>query len=265
MSKSISSAKHTTPEITELHRLHRDLDQITSLMERQQQRRVSLLAMAAHDLRTPLAIIQGYAQLLATEPAVAANQDVAEYLANIVVHADALGIMLENLFTLDQLARHELRLSLTRADLTELVAQAIAQTEGLARVKGIALELQRPEGAGPWVSADTAQIGRVLYNLIGHTIKYARPDSRLAVVVDRDGAYGRMQLCDPQRVLSAEILAQLFDPIDTNHNGIASLRGMDMGLVLARQVAEAHDGAAEADCKLGQGVTLCLRLPLSES
>ncbi len=220
--------------------------------------------MAAHDLRTPLAIIQGYAQLLANEPLISANPDTAEYLATIVVHSEALGIMLENLFTLDQLDRNDLRLVPAQADLTELVAQAIAQTEGLARVKSIGIELHCQEEK-LWVNADVTLIGRVLYNLLGHTIKYARPDTRLVASVDREGNYGRMQLADPHRALSAEQQAHLFDPLDTNHSGIASLRGMDMGLVLARQVAKAHGGTADATCQPERGVTLCLRLPLVES
>lgn len=263
MSNPISSETNATSPEKELQQLRQELADIDAQSERQQQRKASLLAMAAHDLRTPLAIIQGYAQLLASEPALAANKDVTDFLDNIIVHADALGIMLENLFSLDQLDRHALHLLPSRVELIELVAQAIAQTEGLARVKGITFDLQREERAALWVNADAAQIERVLYNMLGHTIKYGRPHAALLINICQGDGFARLELRDPHRFLAPEIVAQLFDPIETPHTSISSLRGMDMGLVLARQVVKAHGGIADANCEPGRGVTLCLRLPLA--
>lgn len=263
MNKQISSENKTTPEITELRRLRRELDEITGQMERQQLRRAGLIAITCHDLRTPLAVIQGYAQLLAADPTLSAHADVADYLNNILVHADALGILIENLFTLDQLERHDLRLTRERIDLIELAAQALAQAEALARVKDVTLTLDHKEIAGLWVSADAAHIGRVLYNLLSHAIKYARPAAALRLAAGQADGFAWLELRDTQRTLTPELMARLFEPAENSHIGPAALRGMDMGLVLARQVAEAHGGSAAAAGEPGGGVTLTLRLPLA--
>lgn len=246
----------------ELQRLHRELAQAQELLERQRRRKSSLLAMAAHDLRTPLAIIQGYSQLLAAEPA-SQLDTTSEYIDNIVTHADSLGKMIENLITLDQLERGETHPAPTRNDLNELVENAIAQVEGLTKLKELVVHYQ-PAPVPVWVAADVEQTDRALYNLLSHAIKYARPGSELRVEVDRPGQFGRVALRDPQRRLGPDITERLFDLVEVNGNGPTSLRGMDVGLVLARRVADAHGGAVEATSKPDCGTTLSLSLPLSD-
>lgn len=216
--------------------------------------------MAAHDLRTPLAIIQGYSQLLAADLSPAADTATLEYLTNIVAHSESLGNMIENLVALDQVERGELRISAERRDLKELVDNAIAQIEGLALVKSLAVYYHTPPDSVQ-VSADEDQIARILYNLLSHAIKYAHPSGELHVEIDRDGDFGRVSLSDPRRFLSDNILARLFDLVEIGRNGAASLGGMDMGLVLARYVAEAHDGLLRASCEPERGVVFVLSLP----
>lgn len=261
MSRPDEPDGHTPAQQSELQRLRLELDRSLELLERQQRRKASLLAMAAHDLRTPLAIIQGYAQLLAAEPA-ARLATTSEYIDNIIAHADSLGKMIENLITLDQLERGETRLTFARNDLNELVGDAIAQVEGLTKLKELSVHYQ-PSPLPIWVDADAEQTGRALYNLLSHAIKYARPGSELWVEVGRFRQFGRVTLRDPQRRLGADMIARLFHVAEINHDGPTSLRGMDMGLVLARRVADAHGGTVGATSEPERGTTLSLSLPAS--
>ena len=113
------------------------------------------------------------------------------------------------------------------------------------------------------ISADAAHIGRVLYNLLSHAIKYALPAAALSLVTRQTEGFAWLELRDRQRSLLPDLLARLFEPAESNQNNPASLRGMDMGLVLVRQVAEAHGGSAGANYEPDRGVTLTLRLPLA--
>lgn len=244
----------------EVRRLRQELAQAKAQLERLQRRKSSLLAMAAHDLRTPLAIIHGYSQLLAADLTSEADATIREYVNNIVAHSDSLENMVENLVALDQLEHGELRLSITQCDLNELTDHALAQVEGLTKLKN--LDIVYHAGVSSlWIDADENQIGRVLYNLLSHANKYARPGSTLSIDITREGAFGRVQLGDSQRYLDAEILSRLFDLAEINRDTVAPLRGMDMGLVLARQVAEEHGGYVEASCEAGQGMKIRLYLP----
>ena len=248
----------------ELIRLKRELAQLHKQLAQTQHRKSSLLAMAAHDLRTPLAIIQGFAQLLEGELGANDNSTVTEYITNILAHSDSLGHMIENLVALDQIESGRLRLSAATCNLNELVEFALAQVEGLLKIKSLNIAY-RGAYTPAWVEVDEHQIQRALYNLLSHVNKYARPGTQLQVNIEREDAFYRVQLLDPQRQLPAEMLSRLFDLADINHEGPASLRGMDLGLVFARHVAEQHGGRVAATCAAGYGLSLTFYLPVSAS
>lgn len=224
-----------------------------------QRRKSSVMAMAVHDLRTPLAIIQGYSQLLAAELP-ADNDATREYIASILTHAESLGKMVDNLMALDLLESGRFRLVTRPGDLNERTGEAIAQVEGLTDLKDITVSY-RPHPSPVRVEIDEAQIGRILYNLLSHTTKYARPGSQLQIDVSRQGEFGRVSLLDPNRTLKRDILARLFDLADIDSASPTSLQGTDIGLVLARLIAEKHHGYVEAVGGTGKGVILALYLP----
>jgi signal transduction histidine kinase len=247
----------------EFLRLKQELEGVKTQLSAMRRRKSSLLAMAVHDLRTPLAIIQGYSQLLAADLSPHANAEAREFIANIVAHADCIGVITENLVMYDQVERGELRLSFARCDLVELVDQAIAQAEGLTSLKN--LTLRRAEASTSiWALVDEKQIRRVLYNLLSHVIKYARPDSDLSISATRQDSFGRVILTDTHRYLNADVLACLFELVEDSQGEATILKGMDMGLVVARHVVEAHGGRLEALCEPEMGTTLLLSLPLAE-
>lgn len=260
---TLTSTGISEPE-PELERLRHDLAQTKTELEELQRRKSGLLAMAVHDLRTPLAIIQGFAQLLAADLEPTADSTVGEYITNIMAHSDSLGNMVENLVALDQFERSETHLQIQRSNLNDLVEDAIAQVEGLTKIKNLKV-LFHPSVAPAEVEVDEDLIHRALYNLLSHVIKYARPNTQVDITVDTASPYHRVRFHDPNRHLSAEIITRLFDLVDMNQDGMASLRGMDMGLVLTRLIAEQHAGRVEAAAKKGRGMTLDLRLPAIQS
>lgn len=251
----------TSGDPGEIQYLRRELDEASRRLAESQKQKSGLLAMAVHDLRTPLAIIQGYSQLLAADlPPGLEDTAAHEYLTNIIAHADSLAKMVENLLALDQIERGALNLRTSRANLNQLVEDGIAQVEGLAKIKTIDIQYQPAPNPVP-VMVDEEQIHRAIYNLLSHSIKYARPNSKLLIVVDHDSGLARLSFVDPNRQVHTAILDRLFDLAEVGQDSIDSLRGMDMGLVLTRHVAEYHGGGVEAFCDKGHGMTIVLTLP----
>lgn len=243
----------------EIHSLQERLAQAEAQLATAQRRKSSVMAMAVHDLRTPLAIIQGYSQLLAAELP-AGNDASREYIASILTHAESLGKMVDNLMALDLLESGRFRLTTRPGDLNERAGEAIAQVEGLTYLKDITVSY-RPHPSPVRVEIDENQIGRILYNLLSHATKYARPGSQLQIDVGRQRGFGRVSLLDPDRALKQDIMARLFDLADFDSDSPTSLQGTDIGLVLARLIAEKHRGYVEAVGGTGKGVTLALYLP----
>ena len=261
MSDAAVALGNDMKENGEVRRLQHKVVELEALLERCQQQQSSLLSMAVHDLRTPLTIIQGYAQLLSIELAATGDTAIDEYTTNILAHAESLGIMIENLVTLDQIERGQWRLSPVPCDLNVLVDNVVAQVEGLLKTKS--LQISVDPAAAAWINGDEQQIRRGLYNLLSHTITYARPNSELSINVDRDDPFCCVRFLDPHRSLPADVLLRLFDMVGVQQNGQPSLRGMDLGLILVRHIAEQHGGHVSASCSPGQGMTLALYLPAS--
>lgn len=244
----------------EIARLRYELALVQTQLEQLQLRKSTLLAMVAHDLRTPLAIIQGYSQLLAAELGQAADPAVEEYIANILAYAEALGKMIDNLIALDQFELDEVHLSLVNCDLNDLTSDALAQIEGLAGLKNLKFQY-RASPTPALVLVDEDQLRRAIFNLLSHTTKYARPESELFVEVDDHDGYYHVQVIDVNRTLPADVLSRLFDPGQIGHDGQMALRGMDLGLVLTGYVAERHGGHVAASGREGSGVNITLILP----
>ena len=247
----------------EIARLRHQLSDVQARLEQAHQRKSSLLVMASHDLRTPLAIIQGYSQLLTNELEPMAGSDVAEYLTNILAHTELLSNMVENLVALDQYERDEVRLTVAKSNLNDLIDHALAQIEGLTILKNLEIHYEAPIKPG-WVCVDEDEIHRALFNALSHVIKYARPDSHLRVGIEQNDGFYRVELHDPNRYLPVETLTRLFTLTQISKDGVASLRGTDMGLVLTRHVIERHGGRVAAASAANQGLTIALYVPSDE-
>ena len=90
-----------------------------------------------------------------------------------------------------------------------------------------------------WVMADEEQVGRALYSLFGHAEKYARENGQLLFTVAVDAGVGLVTVRDPNRVLPEQMVSRAFELVEIGRDGRAALRGTDLGLVVARRVAEA--------------------------
>ena len=245
---------------SEPDRLRLELEQARTELEALRRRKSSLVAMTAHDLRTPLAIVQGFAQLLASELGPDTDPAVDEYISNILAHSSSMEKMVENLVALDQYERGEINLKAERGNLNVLLDEALAQVEGLSAIKTLTISF-RPAPAAAWVFVDVNQIGKALYNLLSHTIKYARPGSLIEIDITRAGEFLKVRFFDTNRRLTTDMIARLFNLGDMNPDGQNATGGMDMGLVLTRYIAEQHHGRIEATSRKGHGTTLDLFLP----
>ena len=129
-------------------------------------------------------------------------------------------------------------------------------------VKSIDVSIDAPSEP-VWVMADEEQVGRALYSLFGHAEKYARENGRLLFTVAVVEGMGLVTVRDLNRVLPEQLVNRAFDLVEVGRDGRAALRGTDLGLVVARRVAEAHGGRATVQSAAGPGTTFALYLPLA--
>ncbi|MDH2425698.1 HAMP domain-containing sensor histidine kinase [Sphaerisporangium sp. TRM90804] len=224
--------------------------------------RRELVAWVSHDLRTPLAGMRAMVEAL-EDGVVTDDATVRRYHNQIRVEVDRLSHMVEDLFELSRIHAGALRLSPSRIGLGDLVADALAGVEALAKAKGVRLSGDA-QPALP-VYADAAELGRAVRNLVVNAIRHTPEDGTVVVRAVAGDRTARLSVADCCGGIPEDDLPRVFD---VAFRGEAARTpgpdgGAGLGLAIARGIVEAHQGAI-AVVNEGAGCRFDIVLPLSE-
>lgn len=224
-------------------------------------RKNEFLAVLAHELRNPLAPIRNGAQVL---------RDAAEDLdavrsvsAMIERQISQLVRLVDDLLEVSRINQGKVSLRRERVPVEPIVRQAFeaAMASPLSQEREFTLSLP-PEPL--YLFADAVRLMQVVGNLINNALKFTSPGGRISLVVERELAHASIRVRDDGIGVLAEDLPRLFDmfvQVDTSLD--RSNGGLGLGLTLARNLVEMHDGTVEAlSAGAGQGSEFVVRLPL---
>ncbi|HEY8478374.1 MAG TPA: HAMP domain-containing sensor histidine kinase [Spirillospora sp.] len=249
----------------ELAELSRELDaayrRLAAAHEREQALEASrreLVAWMSHDLRTPLAGLRAMAEAL-EDGVVADAETVHSYHGRIRVEAERLAAMVDDLFELSRIHAGALRLARRRVELAELVEEAVAGVEALAREKGV--RLRGDVRKGPPVQVDTAELGRALRNLVVNAIRHTPADGTVEVVAEVGGGEMRVTVADACGGIPEDDLPRVFDVAFRGEAARTPGGGAGLGLAIARGIVEAHAGRIGV-ANAGPGCRFEVRVPL---
>lgn len=224
--------------------------------------RRDLVAWVSHDLRTPLAGIRAMAEAL--EDGVVTDPETAgRYHAQIRREVDRLSGMVGDLFELSRIHAGALRLSRRRVGLGDLVADALAGAEPLARAKGVRLTAEAAEAVP--VQADAGELSRALRNLVVNAIRHTPADGTVWVRALVEDGVACLSVADCCGGIPAGDLPRVFDVAfrgETARTPGAGGAGAGLGLAIARGIVEAHQGAIGV-VNAGPGCRFEIRLPLA--
>ena len=221
------------------------------------------LSSMSHELRTPLSAILGFAQLMESgtpAPTFSQRRSIEQILKGGWYLLDLINEILD----LAVIESGKLSLSLEPISLAEVVQECRAMIEPQAQKRGIGMSFPRFD-TPTFVKADRTRVKQVLINLLSNAIKYNRPDG--AVVVDCvASAPQRMRISvrDNGEGLSAEQLAQLFQPFNRLGRETSIEEGTGIGLVLCKRLIELMGGAIGVESTIGQGSVFWLELNLTD-
>lgn len=208
----------------------------------------------AHSLRMPLAVIQGYAELLA-EGMVTSEATGREYLEKIIRCSQDMSEAVSRHFSQTESPEGK-RLSYTELDLLALVGRVAADMQVTAREQEVLIQVVSPERTMP-MQGDAHHISRMLFNLLENALKYmGRPGTVTIRLLDRGESY-EILVQDDGLGLPAREVSRVFEP---NFQGSNRREGRGYGLFQVQQSVLAHGGTISARSDLGQGmgVTICL-------
>jgi signal transduction histidine kinase len=212
--------------------------------------RRELVTWVSHDLRAPLAGLHAMAEAL--EDGIAAEPD--RYHRQIRAEVARLARMVDDLFELSCAQAGTLRLSLRRIALEDLVNEALASTEALARARGV--RLTGMADARLEVRADPCEMSRVLTNLLVNAIRHTPVDGSVHVVAAAEPGGALLAVADSCGGIPEADLGCVFDPAwrGTLDRGSGPDGGAGLGLAIVRGIVEAHQGQVsvvntEAGCR----------------
>lgn len=209
----------------------------------------------AHSLRMPIAIIQGYAELLSGS-VVEEPETQALYLDKIVQRSRDMSDIVSR--QLSAAPEDPMALTCTEIDLLELVRQVASDMQTAAREQGVSIQVLSQEDRLP-VEMDAFLLNRTLFNLLENALKYmGRPGVVTIRVLDEGGETVSILVQDDGMGLPSEEVGRIFEKDYQGSNGGS---GRGHGLFLVKRAVEAHGGTVSARSNPGRGMRVALTLP----
>ena len=231
----------------ELERTSRSLAESREREARLETSRRELISWVSHDLRTPLTGIRLMTEAL--EDGLA--DDPAEYRRRIRTEADRMARMVDDLFELSRIHAGVLRIDPETVALGDLVSEALAGADPLARLRRIRLDGHVEPGVA--VVADPAGLSRVISNLLMNAIRHTPEDGTVEITGRSVPGGVELSVVDACGGLSEDEMERVFDvawqgePARTPHDDAALPRGAGLGLAIVKGIVEAHSGTVSVD------------------
>ncbi len=213
----------------------------------------------SHELRSPLGIIYGHAELLASQSLGPLNDEQRQSSEIIMRRVLMLTNLVDDLTALLAAETQELRRE--EIDTILLVYSLLADYRMRADDSGIRLEAEIEEPM-PWILGDSTHLRRVFDNLVSNAFKFTPAGGRIILRLKADGENVIIEVADSGEGISEEYLGRIFERFYQVEGGSKRRhKGTGLGLALVKEIVEAHRGTVAVTSQVGQGTTFTITIP----
>lgn len=224
----------------------------------------TFISVISHELKTPVAIIKGYAATLRRPDAEWDPGVMRDNLAVIEDEADRLSSLIQNLLTASKLqTQREMSLEIGEVWLEELASRAVERFQKQTEKHQLLLDFQP---GFPTIEGDEARLLQVIDNLIGNAIKYSPNGGIIRVGGEYDARSVTIFVADAGVGISAQDQDRVFERFYRVDGKLSrKTQGTGLGLYLSKAIVEAHGGSIHVSSKPGEGSTFYFALPRTQS
>lgn len=249
----------------ELMSMHRRLAKSEAKLREVNERKDELLAMVAHDLRTPLSTISGFSQILQQRLSAKLGEQDELLLRRIDAQAQRMQNLVDDLLDAAVIERGALRLDREEVNVGALLADIVGTQSAAATRKNISIDLVEVEGP---VTAllDRDRMTQVFDNLLSNATKYTTPGIGAKITVSYwcDDTTVRIRVDDQGLGIDADLLPKLFTPFArSGAKGTDGEPSTGLGLAIAKSIVSAHGGTIEVSSEIGRGSSFEVILPIA--
>lgn len=245
---------------SELDKLNDTLDETAEKLKRSQEFQNELLANVSHDLRTPLTMIKGYAEMI-RDISREDEKQCAEDVAVIVDEADRLTALVNEILEYSELQMTDAEPVMSDVDLSEAVNAVADSFENLYSKDGFVFERNIAENIH--ISGNASRLQRAVYNLLDNAVRHAGDDKWAGITLKTENGKAVIEISDHGEGIAPEELERIWDKYYTKRQrqgkGVSGL-----GLAIVKQTVMLHNGRCEAESVKGKGSTFRILLGLSE-
>ena len=209
------------------------------LLHSEEEKRMLLVSEISHDLKTPLASVQGYSEMLLSKDVDIQKQ--REYLQSIHDNSVRSNNILRSLFMYSKLGSAGFKPNTERTDICEYTRQIIAEYIPVFEEKGFGYEFEVPENELA-VSIDKELFRRVYDNLIENALKYNPEETKITISVEDKDSSVEIIVADNGTGIPAEYTDRIFLPFFRADKASSNHDGSGLGLAIVRQIVTLHSG-----------------------
>jgi signal transduction histidine kinase len=229
------------------------------LAEEKRQVRFQFITVLGHELKAPLAAVEGFLQILKDGTAGSDPAVVGRVVDRALARTEGMRKLIVDMLNLTRIESGQKKRELTDTDLREVAATAIETLSTAAAGRGVTIELHAPDRA-PLV-ADRGELEIILNNLVSNAVKYNRDGGRVDVFVEPIDGGWRVRVADTGIGLAPEDCARLFQEfVRIKNEKTRSIAGTGLGLSIVKKLAQLYGGDAAVESEPGRGSAFTVTL-----
>ena len=241
----------------EVAELARAFNRMTERLAADEEQRRRLFAGVAHELRTPLSVIQGTLEGVLDR----VIEPTPERIATLHSQTLLLARLITDLRDLSLAQAGQLQLSLKKIDAGRVVRETLEAVSPLAEERGVALRTDVPQRL-PRIDADPDRLRQIVQNLVENAVRFTPQGGEVRVAMGEDDVGVRLQVSDTGVGIAAADLPHIFRHFyRADQSRARSSGGTGLGLAIVKSLVEAHGGRVSVDSAVGSGSTFTVTFP----
>jgi signal transduction histidine kinase len=222
--------------------------------------RRELIANVSHDLRTPLAIVQGYVETLLIKEDNISKEDRKKYLETSMSSLGRLQNLIAQLFEYSKLEAKQIEPNKEPFFISELAQDVAAKYQILAQEKGIKIHLEEKENL-PLVFADVGLVERVIQNLMDNALNHTPKGGEVTIDLGLINNNVEIKIKDTGIGIPEEEQSFIFERYRQASRTGEKAKGAGLGLAIVQKILELHDTTIEVKSKINEGTAFMFQLP----